>query len=82
MPLTGSTVFVSYLLAGLRAARPDLDIDRYLTPRGTDALARAETDCYQDMASGLGDVTIGDLVNHRMQRIEAEAAALRDYISS
>ena len=75
LPLTGSTVFVSYLLAGLRAARPDLDIDRYLTPRGTDALARAETDCYQDMASGLGDVTIGDLVNRPLDDPAVLAAA-------
>ncbi|MEV3974746.1 lipase family protein [Streptomyces sp. NPDC050698] len=75
LPLTGSTVFVSYLLAGLRAARPDLDIDRYLTPRGQDALARAETDCYQDMASGLGDLTIGDLVNRPLDDPAVLAAA-------
>ncbi len=29
-----------------------------------------------------GFVSIGDLVKHRMQRIETEAAAMRDYISS
>ena len=30
----------------------------------------------------LGFVSIGDLVKHRIERIEAEALALRDYISS
>jgi len=29
-----------------------------------------------------GFVSIGDLVKHRMERIETEAAAMRDYISS
>ena len=29
-----------------------------------------------------GIVSIGDLVKHRMERIEAEAAAMRDYIQS
>lgn len=75
LPLTGSTVFVSYILAGLRAARPDLDIDRYLTPRGIDALARAETDCYEEMASDLDDVTIGDLVNRPLDDPAVLAAA-------
>jgi CBS domain-containing protein len=30
----------------------------------------------------IGIVSIGDLVKHRMDRIEAEAAAMRDYIQS
>ncbi|QBJ94797.1 lipase [Rhodococcus sp. ABRD24] len=63
LPLTGSTVFVSYILAGLRAARPDLDVDSYLTPRGHDALARAETQCYGQMESELADTSIGELVS-------------------
>ena len=29
-----------------------------------------------------GIVSIGDLVKHRMERIEAEAEAMRDYIQS
>ncbi|CAM3122675.1 lipase family protein [Prescottella defluvii] len=63
LPLTGTTVFVSYILAGLRAARPDLDLDRDLTPVGLDALARAENECYEEMATDLENVSIGDLVN-------------------
>ncbi|WP_294326455.1 CBS domain-containing protein, partial [uncultured Sphingomonas sp.] len=30
----------------------------------------------------IGIVSIGDLVKHRIDRIEAEAAAMRDYIRS
>lgn len=64
LPLTGSTVFVSYILAGLRAARPDLDVDRFLTPVGRDALTAAENECYETMAPKLEGVSIGDLVSH------------------
>ena len=63
LPLTGSTVFVSYALAGLRAARPDLDVDRFLTQVGRDALTAAETECYEEMAPRLAGVSIGDLVS-------------------
>lgn len=63
LPLEGSTVFVSYILAGLRAARPDIDVDRFLTPVGVDALAAAETECYETMAPKLAGVSIGNLVS-------------------
>lgn len=63
LPLTGSTVFVSYILAGLRAARPDLDVDRFLTPVGRDTLTAAETECYETTAPKLAGVSIGDLVS-------------------
>jgi CBS domain-containing protein len=35
-----------------------------------------------DAGALCGFVSIGDLVKHRMERIETEAAAMRDYISS
>ncbi|MDV6271380.1 hypothetical protein [Rhodococcus globerulus] len=38
-------------------------------------MARAETDCYQEMASALGDVTIGDLVNRPLDDPAVLAAA-------
>ncbi|WP_430332843.1 lipase family protein [Rhodococcus sp. ACT016] len=62
LPLTGTTVFISYVIAGLRATRPDLDIDSYLTDVGRTAVAAAETECYEEMAPQLQNVSIGDLV--------------------
>ncbi|MFC9518420.1 lipase family protein [Nocardiaceae bacterium NPDC056970] len=74
LPLTGSTVFVSYILAGLRAARPDLDVDRFLTPVGRDALTSAETECYETMAPKLEGVSIGDLVSRPLDDPELLSA--------
>ncbi|MCA1006874.1 lipase family protein [Rhodococcus hoagii] len=79
LPLTGSTVFVSYILAGLRAARPDVDVDRFLTPVGRDALTGAETECYETMAPKLADVSIGDLVSRPLDD-PALLAAVRDML--
>ncbi|NKV54760.1 lipase [Rhodococcus hoagii] len=79
LPLEGSTVFVSYILAGLRAARPDIDVDRFLTPVGRDALAAAETECYETMAPKLGGVSIGSLVSRPLDD-PALLAAVRDML--
>lgn len=80
LPLTGSTVFVSYILAGLRAARPDLDVDSYLTTTGREALDAAEVECYDQMAPRLRDVTIGDLVTGPLDT-PAFTAAVRDMLA-
>ncbi|NKS72350.1 lipase [Rhodococcus hoagii] len=79
LPLEGSTVFVSYILAGLRAARPDIDVDRFLTPVGVDALAAAETECYETMAPKLAGVSIGNLVSRPLDD-PALLAAVRDML--
>ncbi len=79
LPLEGSTVFVSYILAGLRAARPDIDVDRFLTPVGRDALAAAETECYETMAPKLAGVSIGSLVARPLDD-PALLAAVRDML--
>ena len=79
LPLEGSTVFVSYILAGLRAARPDIDVDRFLTPVGLDALAAAETECYETMAPKLAGVSIGSLVARPLDD-PALLAAVRDML--
>lgn len=65
LPLTGTTVFIAYLLAGMRATRPDVDVDRFLSPRGREVLARLEDLCYQEAAAEVGDLSIGDLLARR-----------------
>lgn len=63
LPLEGSTVFIAYMLAGLRASRPHVDIDSYLSTQGRQALQIAEQYCYADAAERLAGVTIGDLLS-------------------
>lgn len=79
LPLTGSTVFVSYVLAGLRAGRPDLDVDRFLSEIGRDAVAAAEEQCYETMAPRLADLSIGDLVSRPLDDPDL-LAAVRDML--
>ncbi|MCL2534574.1 MAG: lipase family protein [Nocardiaceae bacterium] len=78
LPLTGTTVFVSYILAGLRATRPDLDIDSYLSDVGRAAVTAAETNCYEDMEPLLRNVSVGDLVVRPLD--EPVLSALRDML--
>lgn len=79
LPLTGTTVFISYILAGLRVTRPDLDIDSYLTDVGRAAVGAAESECYEEMAPQLQNVSVGDLVV-RPADDPALLAALRDML--
>ncbi|QDQ93364.1 lipase [Rhodococcus sp. WB9] len=76
LPLTGSTVFVAYALAGLRASRPDLEIDSYLTPLGVDVLNRVESLCYEEAAPQLDGISIGQLMARPLDD-PAVLAALR-----
>ncbi|GAA4480570.1 prolyl oligopeptidase family serine peptidase [Rhodococcus olei] len=66
LPLTGTTAFIAYVLAGLRAARPDVDVDSYLSARGREVLARAERLCYEEAAAAIGDTSIGALFSRQL----------------
>ncbi|MFD4468948.1 lipase family protein [Rhodococcus sp. NPDC058505] len=61
LPLTGTTVFIAYVIAGLRASHPDLDVDAYLSERGKRVVAQAEQLCYEEAAAAFGDTSIGAL---------------------
>ncbi|MFE3292418.1 lipase family protein, partial [Rhodococcus sp. NPDC059234] len=79
LPLTGTTVFISYLLAGLRATRPDVDVDSYLSPRGRQVLAQAEQLCYEEAAAAFGDTPIGALFSRQLD--EPVLAAAREMLA-
>ncbi|MEV0948798.1 lipase family protein [Rhodococcus sp. NPDC049939] len=66
LPLTGSTVFIAYAIAGFRAAYPDLNVDSYLSPLGQDVLSGVESLCYQDAEAQFGDLTIGQLLSRQL----------------
>lgn len=79
LPLTGTTVFVSYVLAGLRATRPDVDVDSYLSERGRQVLTQAEALCYEDAAAVIGDTSIGELLSRPLDA--PILAALREMLA-
>ncbi|MFC7448894.1 lipase family protein [Rhodococcus daqingensis] len=66
LPLTGTTVFISYMLAGLRATRPDIDVDGYLSPLGREVLDRAESLCYTEAAEAFAGISIGELLSRQL----------------
>ncbi|EME20379.1 alpha/beta hydrolase family protein [Rhodococcus triatomae] len=41
--LDGLTLYIAYIAAGLRASRPDLDVNGYLTPQGRELVDAADT---------------------------------------
>lgn len=49
--------YTGYILAGLREARPDLDVDSVLTPAGLDAVNKAEMLCKPDLDQQLTGMT-------------------------
>ncbi|AOW92813.1 lipase [Rhodococcus sp. WMMA185] len=77
LPLTGSTVFIAYALAGLRAANPDLNLDSYLSPLGRDVLGRVESLCYADAEAQIGNLTIGQLLSRQLDDPAIQAALQR-----
>ena len=54
--LDGLDVFATYVLAGLREARPDLDVDSYLTPLGRSEVDTVESTCPGDLRTHHGSV--------------------------
>ncbi|MCM6777207.1 lipase family protein [Nocardia sp. CDC159] len=58
----GSTAFAVSILAGLRAARPDVDVDGYLSPRGRDIVDNAGGQCLDALIDRLQGATIGELL--------------------
>lgn len=71
------TAFLSYILAGLRAARPDFDVDSYLSELGKDIVADAEVLCFDEQVERVKGVPIGALLSKPLTD-PAFFAAIRD----
>ncbi|MFW0794696.1 lipase family protein [Gordonia sp. CPCC 205515] len=54
--------YFSYVLAGLKVARPDVDVDSYLTPLGRTVIANAKTLCYPNQGRATKGMTVGQLI--------------------
>ncbi|MBL1076526.1 alpha/beta fold hydrolase [Nocardia sp. 2] len=57
----GMKTYTSYVLGGLRAARPGFDLDAYLTPLGRRIVADSGQYCYDDMTARLERVSMADM---------------------
>ncbi|WP_327145502.1 lipase family protein [Nocardia sp. NBC_01327] len=64
IPGTAETVgYLTDILAGLRAARPDAAVDSYLTPLGHSVLDRIGTMCQPQINATISDLGIGQLLS-------------------
>ncbi|MGX7731199.1 lipase family protein [Rhodococcus sp. 2H158] len=79
LDLDGLASFSAYIMAGLRAARPDLDVNSYLTPVGRDLVDAAEHLCYGDLEDRAADVDVGQLLSRTLGD-DRMRAALADYL--
>ncbi|UGT44967.1 prolyl oligopeptidase family serine peptidase [Nocardia yamanashiensis] len=55
------TAYATYVLNGLKAARPDFDMDSYLTPQGKQLATDAETLCFTPLAERAEGVSLNQL---------------------
>ncbi|WP_454440012.1 alpha/beta hydrolase [Tsukamurella paurometabola] len=50
---SAATAYTAYILAGFREANPGLNVDSVLSPKGKDAAAKAEVQCYAQLSDSL-----------------------------
>ena len=55
--------YFSYVLAGLKVSRPDIDVDSYLTPLGRTVIQNAQRLCYAESGPATKGLTVGQLVS-------------------
>ncbi|MFD4368110.1 lipase family protein [Rhodococcus sp. NPDC058521] len=78
--LDGLTTFSTYILAGMRAAQPHLDVNSYLTPLGAELVDSAESLCYDDQAARVEGVATGALLSRSLNTPEFRSA-ITDYLA-
>ena len=68
--------YAAYILAALREARSDLDVDSVLTPQGLEAATFAETVCKPALDAALADRTPAQFFRAPLVSVPGAAAAL------
>ncbi|RZS41164.1 secretory lipase [Herbihabitans rhizosphaerae] len=66
VPFENLTALVAYILAGVPAARPGLDVAPYLTERGGVAVRDAHELCVPELYASLAGVTVGQLLRGKL----------------
>lgn len=74
--------YATYIIAGLREARPDIPLDSVLTPRGRELVDTAETVCKRDMDHRVGNTTVGQLFAAPVSSLPGVDAALSAYMAT
>ncbi|BDD98232.1 lipase [Mycolicibacterium fortuitum subsp. fortuitum] len=74
--------YTGYILAGLREARPALDIDSVLAPAGLDAVAKAEVLCKPQLDQQLTGMTPTDYFRAPLASLPGLNEALDSYLGT
>ncbi|EKT80047.1 hypothetical protein WSS_A24410 [Rhodococcus opacus M213] len=77
--LAGLTVYISYLIAGVRDAYPELDIDSYLTPVGKQFVDAAPEVPFRQFAAMTRNVSVAQMLSRALD-VPALQDALREYL--
>lgn len=77
-----ANAYAAYILAALREARPDLDINSVLSPAGLDATNRAETVCTLALSDELAQLTPAAFFIEPLNSIPGMAAALHTFMGT
>lgn len=77
-----ANAYTAYILAALREARPDLDVNRVLSPAGLDAAARAETVCVHPLTDELAHLSPAAMFSAPLLSIPGIEQALNDYMGT
>ncbi|WP_037183550.1 lipase family protein, partial [Rhodococcoides fascians] len=76
----GLTTYLLYILAGLRYAHPEIDLDSYLTEQGRQLVDRAERVCVFDAEDEFVGTVSGDLFAKPLNQIPNFYGLLNDYM--
>ncbi|HEY7042937.1 MAG TPA: prolyl oligopeptidase family serine peptidase [Nocardioidaceae bacterium] len=74
--------YTGYILAGVREARPELDIDSVLTPAGLDAVDKAETLCKPQLDQELTGMTPTGYFRAPLSTLPGVSEALDAYLGT
>ena len=77
-----ANAYAAYILAALREARPDLNVDHVLSPAGLNAATRAETVCTLALSDELADFKVADFFVAPLNSIPGMADALHDFMGT
>lgn len=78
----GLNIYAMYIMAALRDAHPELDINSFLTPEGVDIVNHAETLCYSEFSDFIGDRQVSRLLARPMQQIPDFYGLLRGFMGT
>ncbi|KRD08005.1 lipase [Mycobacterium sp. Root265] len=77
-----ANAYTAYIIAALREARPDLDVNSVLSPAGLNAAARAETVCVHPLTDELAQLRPADMFSAPLLSIPGIEDALHDFMGT